>query len=67
LIGLKPEIPYDTIHSTLVAADETPVLDIKPYFMMERVENCEVPSWCQHWPKWQEKAADFPWQNEINF
>jgi tRNA-Thr(GGU) m(6)t(6)A37 methyltransferase TsaA len=51
----------------LDAADETPVLDIKPYFLMERVKNCEVPAWCSHWPKWQEEAHNFPWQDEINF
>ncbi|MCF8232187.1 MAG: SAM-dependent methyltransferase [Bacteroidales bacterium] len=45
----------------------TPVLDIKPYFPMERVKNCKAPQWCEHWPKWAEEAAGFDWSKEINF
>lgn len=45
----------------------TPVLDIKPYFPMERVRDCKVPDWFQHWPEWAEEAAGFPWEKEINF
>lgn len=49
------------------ADDGTPVLDIKPYFPMERVKNVMVPTWCRHWPQWQEDVATFNWQDEINF
>lgn len=49
------------------AEDGTPVLDIKPYYPMERVKNVTVPDWCRHWPRWQEEAASFNWQDEINF
>lgn len=48
------------------AEPETPVLDIKPYFPMERVKNCHVPNWCEHWPKWAEDTVSFNWRNEIN-
>lgn len=49
------------------AEDGTPVLDIKPYYPMERVKNVTAPAWCRHWPQWQEEAASFNWQDEINF
>lgn len=49
------------------AEDGTPVLDIKPYFPMERIKNCKVPEWFAHWPEWAEDAADFNWKDEINF
>lgn len=49
------------------AEDGTPVLDIKPYYPMERVRNVTAPDWCRHWPQWQEEAASFNWQGEINF
>jgi len=45
----------------------TIVLDIKPYHKTERVQNCEVPQWCNHWPKWYEEGGSFNWQNEFNF
>ena len=45
----------------------TPVLDIKPYHRIERVEDCRVPQWCEHWPSSYEKAAAFDWENEFNF
>lgn len=47
------------------AEDKTPVLDIKPYFSMERVKVCTEPTWCQHWPKWFEDSGKFDWRNEI--
>jgi len=47
------------------AADQTPVLDIKPYFSMERVRDCAEPQWCQHWPKWYEDTGTFDWRSEI--
>lgn len=43
----------------------TPVLDIKPYHPMERVQHCEVPKHRRHWPQWQEDAASFNWKDEI--
>lgn len=43
----------------------TPVLDIKPYYGMERVKEYNVPSWCSHWPAWYEEAADFDWAGEF--
>jgi tRNA (Thr-GGU) A37 N-methylase len=49
------------------AEDGTPVLDIKPYHLSERVKSCSVPQWCSHWPKWHEDSATFNWQNEFNF
>ena len=48
------------------AEDGTPVLDIKPYFMMERVKDCRVPDWFAHWPEWYEDSMTFNWQDEIN-
>jgi tRNA-Thr(GGU) m(6)t(6)A37 methyltransferase TsaA len=49
------------------AEDSTPVIDIKPYFLMERVKNCKVPQWFNHWPAWYEDSMNFNWQDEINF
>lgn len=48
------------------AEDQTPVLDIKPYFPMERVRDCEAPEWCAHWPQWFEDTMTFNWREEIN-
>lgn len=48
------------------AEDGTPVLDVKPYFPMERVREVAVPAWCEHWPEWQEEAMIFNWRDEIN-
>lgn len=49
------------------AEDGTPILDIKPYHLMERIKECKVPQWCQHWPLWYEDSAVFNWQDEFNF
>jgi len=49
------------------AENGTPVLDIKPYHLSERVKECKVPQWCENWPQWDEDAAKFDWQNEFNF
>ena len=51
--------------SFLDADDGTPVLDIKPYFTMERVRSCQVPDWCRHWPQWYEDQMTFDWREEI--
>lgn len=49
------------------AEDGTPVLDIKPFFPMERVRDCSTPGYYAHWPVWNEDSKDFNWKNEINF
>jgi tRNA-Thr(GGU) m(6)t(6)A37 methyltransferase TsaA len=49
------------------AENGTPVLDIKPYHKLERIKECNVPAWCNHWPAWNEDSATFNWQNEFNF
>jgi len=49
------------------AEKDTPILDIKPYHLYERVENCKVPEWCSHWPISYENSASFDWENEFNF
>jgi tRNA-Thr(GGU) m(6)t(6)A37 methyltransferase TsaA len=45
----------------------TPVIDIKPYHKSERIRDCKVPAWCDHWPQWYEDSGDFNWQDEFNF
>ena len=56
------------IHTPFIdAEDGTPVLDIKPYFPMERIRQCQVPEWFAHWPEWAEDAIHFDWKKEINF
>ena len=47
------------------AEQGTPVLDVKPYYGMERVRTYRVPGWCSHWPEWYEEAADFDWAGEF--
>jgi tRNA (adenine37-N6)-methyltransferase len=49
------------------AEDGTPVLDIKPYFPMERIRDCNTPPWFGHWPQWNEDAENFNWKEEISF
>ncbi len=49
------------------AENGTPVLDIKPYFPVERIRNSKTPQWYDHWPKWAEDAHRFDWKNEISF
>lgn len=56
------------IYTPYIDSEEgTPVLDIKPYHLSERVKECTVPQWCKHWPKWYEDAAYFDWEHEFNF
>jgi tRNA-Thr(GGU) m(6)t(6)A37 methyltransferase TsaA len=62
------EIDFDEgrIYTAFIDVDNnTPVLDIKPYFLMERVKDCDVPAWCEHWPKWFEDSLTFNWRDEI--
>lgn len=50
------------------AENETPVLDLKPYYPCEdRVREASVPGWCAHWPKYFEDGDDFDWSAEFNF
>jgi tRNA-Thr(GGU) m(6)t(6)A37 methyltransferase TsaA len=50
------------------AADDSPVLDIKPYIpSLDRVESPAVPEWCEHWPNSCEASGDFDWESEFNF
>lgn len=48
------------------AEDGSLVLDIKPYFAMERVRDINVPEWCKNWPEWHEDAEKYDWRSEMN-
>ena len=64
----KIDIEKGIINTPFIDAEpESPILDIKPYFPMERVKKCNVPDWFKHWPEWSEDAMNFNWRNEINF
>ncbi len=63
----KIDFEKGIIYTPFIDANHhTPVLDIKPYNLMERVKNCQVPNWCEHWPKWFEDTSNFNWKEEIN-
>lgn len=47
------------------ADDDTPILDIKPYYPLDRIQTVAVPAWCRHWPQWYEEAATFDWAAEF--
>ena len=65
---IKIDFENGIIYTPYIDAENgTPVLDIKPYHASERIKNCEVPQWCEHWPKWYEDSAAFDWQSEFNF
>ena len=49
------------------AEDNTPIIDIKPYFPMERHKNCSTPDYYAHWPQWAEDSEEFNWKKEISF
>lgn len=49
------------------AENGTPLLDIKPYFPVERIRECKTPEAYAHWPRWAEDADAFNWKNEISF
>ena len=56
-----------SIHTPFIdAEDGTPILDVKPYHLMERVKECKVPGWCSHWPQCYEDSASFNWEEEID-
>lgn len=63
------DVPGGIIHIAYIDAnDNTPVLDIKPYTpSLDRVENSNVPEWCDHWPKSLEESETFAWDDEFNF
>jgi tRNA (adenine37-N6)-methyltransferase len=64
----ETDIQKGIIYTPYIDAEPgTPVLDIKPFHLSERVSNCSVPQWCAHWPKWYEDSATFNWQKEFNF
>jgi len=64
----KIDIEKGIIHTPYIDAENgTPLLDIKPYHCYENVKNCEVPTWCDHWPKSYEDSAAFAWEAEFNF
>jgi tRNA-Thr(GGU) m(6)t(6)A37 methyltransferase TsaA len=63
----KLNIEEGIIEAPFIDAENgSPILDIKPYFPMDRVKTCRVPDWCQHWPKWFEGYLEFNWIDEIN-
>ena len=65
---IKIDYEMGIIYTPYIDAENgTQVLDIKPYHTSERIKNCKVPHWCEHWPKWYEDSATFDWQNEFNF
>ncbi|MCF7919766.1 MAG: SAM-dependent methyltransferase [Candidatus Cloacimonetes bacterium] len=50
------------------AENESPLIDIKPYHpSTDRIRDVKVPSWCEHWPKWQEDSEFFAWEDEFDF
>lgn len=65
---LSVDMDKGIIHIPFIDAEPgSPLLDIKPYYPMERVKNCQAPDWCRHWPQWAEEASEFDWSKEINF
>lgn len=62
------DIENGLIHTPYIdAEDGTPLLDIKPYHKYENITNCQVPTWCNHWPNNYEEATAFNWEAEFNF
>jgi tRNA (adenine37-N6)-methyltransferase len=49
------------------AEDGTPILDLKPYYPLDRIKAVSTPAWCRHWPHWYEDSADFDWAAEFMF
>lgn len=64
----KIDLDQGIIYTPYIDAENgTPLLDIKPYHRYENVKNCEVPTWCNHWPSSYEDSAEFEWEAEFNF
>ena len=65
------DIDYDKgiIYTSYIdAADQTPVLDIKPYFpCLDRLKNVSTPDWCADLPKWYEDSGTYDWSSFFNF
>jgi len=60
------DLEQGIIRIAFIDAEEgTPVVDIKPYYGMDRVKQVTVPGWCSHWPKWYEESASFDWEDEF--
>lgn len=56
----KVYVPY------IDAYIDTPIIDIKPYHVCtDKLENAQVPKWCQHWPKCYEDSGQFDWESEF--
>ena len=56
----KVYVPY------IDAYVDTPIIDIKPYHMCtDKLEQAQVPKWCQHWPKCYEDSGQFDWESEF--
>ncbi len=54
--------------SYIDAEEDTPVLDIKPYYpCSDVVKYIKMPDWCSHLPKCIEESASFDWENYFNF
>ncbi|MCH4886636.1 SAM-dependent methyltransferase [Acidaminobacter sp. JC074] len=50
------------------AEDETPILDIKPYYpCSDRVRDFKSPKWCDFLPGDIESSASFDWSKFFNF
>ena len=48
------------------AFQDTPVIDMKPYLpATDLIETADYPSYLQHWPRSQEKSAEF-WSQQGN-
>ena len=68
IYAFEVDLKEGKIHTPYIdAANGTKVLDIKPYHKTERIKDCVVPAWCDHWPSWYEDAAHFDWESEFNF
>ncbi len=54
--------------SYIDAFDGTPVIDIKPYTpAFDIIKSPRFPNWCSHWPKNNEEAGKYNWEEEFNF
>lgn len=61
------DINAGTITTPFIDAEnETQVLDIKPYFPLERTRECKTPYYYNHWPQWAEDSISFDWKKEID-
>lgn len=64
----KTDIQKGLIYTPYIDAEPgSPILDIKPYHLSERVKECFVPQWCSHWPEWYEDSGTFNWMDEFNY